>query len=119
MARARFTVGMMTARNRFVLPFHPGLLQDWTDLALLKLLARRDLRREALFRWITPLEAARSSALNASVSAFSAFSLVGLSEIASRAALTLDLLRVRLILFRSALRCWVRMLFALGIFCSS
>lgn len=118
-AVARVTVGMVTAWERVVLSCHPGPFQAWPDLALFKFLARRDFRREALFRWITPLEAARSSALKASPSALSAASPVGLLEMTSRAALTFDLLKVRRALFLSALRCWVRMLFALGMFGSS
>ena len=112
-------VGVMTARGRVVVPFQQGLLQAWPDLALFKLLARRDLRRDALFGWITPFDAARSRALNASDNTLFVFSSEGVSEIAARATPTLDRLRVRVALLRSVLRCWVRMLFALGMLGSS
>ena len=48
-AEPRVTMGVMTARGRVVLPFQQGSLQAWPDLALFKFLARRDLRRDALF----------------------------------------------------------------------
>jgi hypothetical protein len=112
-------VGVMIARGRVDLPFHPNSIQAWPDLALFKLLARRDLRRDALFGWITPFDAARSRALNASDNTLFVFSSDGVSEIAERAAPTLDRLRVRVALLRSVLRCWVRMLFALGMLGSS
>ena len=49
MVELRVTMGVMTARGWVVLPFQQGSLQAWPDLALFKLLARRDLRRDALF----------------------------------------------------------------------
>ena len=119
MAVLSVAVGVMSARGRVVVPFQQGSLQAWPDLALFKLLARRDLRRDALFGWITPFDAARSRALNASDNTLFVFSSEGVSEIAARATPTLDRLRVRVALLRSVLRCWVRMLFALGMLGSS